>query len=231
VKRPAATGDSKSNEGEDRGVEPQMTEPFRKPSRWLPVILLTPGLLWGGCRIVEPLYQDLPASTVAGDAASTADTHILQVGELLTVHFPGMQNPPQPHEERIKEDGTITLPLIGPLVVAGKTRDEVQELLQGKYAAGIRPLNLHQPRRARVYFVGGEVRSRGPREYLGKTTVTTAIQAAGDFTESADKKKVVLIRADGRRETINLTKTSGGPNHDPLVHPGDKIEVMRKWWH
>jgi hypothetical protein len=50
MKRLAATGDSKSNESENRGVEPQKNELFWKPANWLPVILLMPGLLWGGCR-------------------------------------------------------------------------------------------------------------------------------------------------------------------------------------
>jgi hypothetical protein len=157
----AATGESNSNEGEDRGVEPQITETFWKSKGWLPVILLMFVLLWGGCRAVEPVYQNVPASSDAREADSYADTH------------------------------------------------------------------------SRVYYVGGEVRTPGPRIYMGETTVATAIQAAGDFTKAANKGRVKLIRFDGRSETmvvVDLRKAIHPPN-DPPVYPGDKIEVPRKWWH
>ncbi len=83
----------------------------------------------------------------------------------------------------IADDGTITLPLIGTVQAAGKTPGELQRIITGLYvpqyyvrlAVTVTALN-------RVYYVGGEVTKPGPEEYLGQTTVTRAIQAAGDFT-------------------------------------------------
>jgi protein involved in polysaccharide export with SLBB domain len=209
-----------------------MTGSFWHFTRWLPVILLLFGLLWGGCRSVEPVYQPVTTSSDMATADVYDATHQFQVGELVTIHYPGIQNVPKQHKERIKEDGTISLPLIGLLAVAGKTPVEVQQLLQEEYAVFVRPLVLPPPRRTPCFFVNGEVRSPGPKAYLGETTVTTAIQSAGDFTEAANKKKVKLIRSDGRRETIDVVDLlqAVDPPNDPQVYPGDKIEVPRKWW-
>src|SRR5271155_5605929 len=48
------------------------------------------------------------------------------VGETVKVDFSGPPEPIDPHEELIKEDGNITLPLIGSVKAVGKTAGELQ---------------------------------------------------------------------------------------------------------
>ena len=49
---------------------------------------------------------------------------------------------------------------------------------------------------------------------------------AGDFTEEANRKKVILVRANGGGKfTINLARVD---EPDPKVYPGDQIIVPRK---
>lgn len=49
------------------------------------------------------------------------------VGDIIALSFPGMVGPTiSAIQERIKEDGTITLPLIGSVKAAGKTPAELQ---------------------------------------------------------------------------------------------------------
>jgi hypothetical protein len=57
--------------------------------------------------------------------------------------------------------------------------------------------------------------------------VTTAIQAAGDFTQFASHK-VWLTRTDGTRIKVNVDKALRDSTQDPPVFPGDKIEVYRR---
>ena len=78
------------------------------------------------------------------------------------------------------------------------------------------------------YFVGGEVRSPNRFQYVGTTTVTRAIQSAGDFTDFARKTKVELIRVDGRIETVDCVKAWKNPSLDLQVFPGDTIKVPRR---
>jgi protein involved in polysaccharide export with SLBB domain len=64
---------------------------------------------------------------------------------------------------------------------------------------------------------------------VGKTTVTTAIQAAGDFTEFANKKKVWLTRPGQKPVRVNVIDALKDPAKDLTVFPGDRIDVPRRW--
>ena len=80
----------------------------------------------------------------------------------------------------------------------------------------------------RVYSVGGQVRSPGRQVYVGATTVTKAIQSAGDFTDFAAGNRVQLTRADGKIILVNSVKAARDPSLDPPVYPGDKIVVSQQ---
>ena len=78
----------------------------------------------------------------------------------------------------------------------------------------------------RYFFVKGEVRAPNRYAYGGGLTVSKAIASAGDFTEEANRKKVILVRANGGGKfTINLARVD---EPDPKVYPGDQIIVPRK---
>jgi protein involved in polysaccharide export with SLBB domain len=79
-----------------------------------------------------------------------------------------------------------------------------------------------------VFYVGGEVNKPGVFQYLGETTVTKAIQSAGDFTNFANRGKVWLIRASGERIKVNCNKALENPSLDLPVYPGDQIQVVRR---
>ncbi len=68
------------------------------------------------------------------------------------------------HEETIKEDGTITLPLIGSVYAVGKTAGELQNEIYTNYVPKyyVR-LTVTVKSGDRVYYVGGEVKSPGSR--------------------------------------------------------------------
>jgi protein involved in polysaccharide export with SLBB domain len=135
----------------------------------------------------------------------------------------------QPHEEKIKDDGTITLQLVGTIVAAGKAPGNLQKELQEKYNNFYKNITVTVKDLARYYSVGGEVRSPGPKEYLGETDIIKAIQASGDFTDFAKKTKVHLIR-NGRTQIINCVKAVDHPEYDVLIYPMDKIVVPRRLW-
>lgn len=193
-----------------------------KSNRSLPVVLLMFGWLWAGCHSVEPVYQNASASTDAREA----DSQVFKVGELVKFVYRGTNGLPVYCEERINEAGILPLPGIGSVEAAGKTPRALLAELQKKH-----PSYFGHPEYHRVYYVGGEVRTPGPKAYLGQTTVSMAIQAAGDFTKFANKKKVVLIRPNDHRETVNVVKAATNPNLDLPVYPGDAIFVKQQgYW-
>ncbi len=160
------------------------------------------------------------------------DVSHLHVGDTVTVTLDGLPTVVPPHEESIKEDGTITLDDIGPIKAAGKTLGELQRDIYNAYVPRFYiHLNVTVTSTSeRVYYVQGEVGHPGEQLYHEGITVTRAIAAASDFTDFANRKKVVLTRVNGQRMIVNCDKVLAGDEVDPLVYPGDQVQVKRKLW-
>ncbi len=178
-----------------------------------------------------------PMGAMTNDADATdtgTNGALLQSGETVLVDTStGSQEVPGPIASPgqsclIADDGTISLPLIGTVQAAGKTPGELQADVQTRYVPQyyIR-LTVTVTAQNRVYYVGGEVQHPGPVVYIGETTVTKAIQAAGDLTQFASHT-VWLNRRDGTRVQVHLNQALRDPDKDLPVYPGDQIQVPRR---
>jgi protein involved in polysaccharide export with SLBB domain len=205
---------------------------------------LLAGAMLTGCvsSSEDPIFSENPATpspTMTGSpddtVSSGADAARFHVGETVIVNFSGMALEDEAEmpasTQTIKEDGTITLPYIGSIKAAGKTPGELQNDIHDAYVPQyyVR-LTIAVTSDQRVYYVGGEVKTPGRELYVGATTVTQAIQSAGDFTDFANRSKVLLIRADGQRIKVNCNKALQDPSQDLPVYPGDQIQVPRRLW-
>jgi polysaccharide export outer membrane protein len=210
--------------------------------RWMSLVAVG-GLVVAGCATNEKVkFSDPPAGLfpeVTNGAAPKGGSALaavietgdrFQVGDQVTVKFSGTTDENlRPHEERIKEDGTITLPYIGAVKAAGLTPGELQKDITTRYVPDYyKRLTVTVTGEQRVYSVGGQVRSPGRQVYIGPTTVIKAIQSAGDFTDFAAKWRVELTRADGRTLKVDCEKAAKDPALDLPVYPGDKIIVPQR---
>jgi len=192
--------------------------------------LLLAGLLLAGCASSsdEISFSDMsnpPANESAGEAAR------FHVGDTILVTLSGLPVDIPPHQEPIKEDGTITMPDIGKVQAAGKTAGELQNAIHDLYVPRIYThLTVTVNIGDRVYYVSGEVKQPGRQLYVGQTTVNQAITSAGDFTDFANHKTVVLIRVNGDRIKVNVDRVRNGRAEDPAVYPGDQVIVHRRIW-
>lgn len=191
-----------------------------------------------GTTSEEPVFTDNPTvPAMSGSATNDLESAapVFRTGETVIVStstgstavdgpIPSVGQP-----FLITEEGTISLPLIGSVQAAGKTPGELQDEIQKLYVPQyyVR-LTVTVTAQSRIYYVGGEVQKPGPEVYLGQTTVTTAIQAAGDFTQFASHR-VWLTRPDGTRIRVNVDKALRDSSQDPPVFPNDKIEVPRRY--
>lgn len=195
-------------------------------------LALTGSLVFTGCRSadVPPFSSDVPGGSASQNAG---ESDVFAVGNVVTVTFSGVSELLPPHEETIKEDGTITLPLIGAVKAAGKSAGELQKEIHDRYVPKYYNANLTVTVKSqmRVYYVGGQVKAPGRQEYIGTTTVTKAIQSAGDFTDFAKRTAVELTRAGSKKPIkINCKKAQQDPSKDLPVYPGDKIHVPQRIW-
>jgi protein involved in polysaccharide export with SLBB domain len=164
------------------------------------------------------------------DAPTEVISDVFQIGDLVKVEFSGTTEVIPAHEEHIRDDGVITLYLVGSIKAAGKTPGELQRDIQKAYGRFYRNLNVTVKGSERFYYVGGEVKTPGRQLYLGPITLTGAIKSAGDFTDFAKRTKVELKRASGKMYVINADKALKDSKLDPPIFPGDSITVPRSAW-
>ena len=200
---------------------------------WVAVQVVLAGYLVAGCQSPEsvtfsPVPGESPGET-NGSGEPRTYSEVIRAGELVVVKFSGIGTPPPTHEERVKEDGTITLPDVGAVKAADKSPGELQKELTESYRKYYNNLVVTVILQDRVYYVGGQVRTPGPKGYLGKTTITMAIQHAGDFTDFANKKKVWLTRPGQKPVRVNVVEALKDPAKDLPVFPGDRIDVPKRW--
>ena len=138
------------------------------------------------------------------------------------------------HTEAIRADGRITLPLLGSVMIAGKTPEEASaELAQQAtefYEDADITLRVVGYESKRI-FVWGHVRAPGPYPYNGRNTVYRTLSLAQP-THLADFGRVEILRPsrDGqlvKRMTINIDKMieDGNLEHDALLQENDVIHV------
>ncbi|HLX70223.1 MAG TPA: polysaccharide biosynthesis/export family protein [Verrucomicrobiae bacterium] len=201
-----------------------MIEQLRKyTGHWAVALgIILAGLL-GGCVTGGPKYADLPQDTAVGTT--------FHIGDAVTVSaVPPSGDITQfaPVAQRVAEDGTINLPLIGSVTALGKTAAELQRDIHDRYVPKYyQELSVTVKGEALFFYVDGEVAQRGQKEYPGEMTIVKAIAAAGGFTDFADQKNVRLTRGS-HTQVINVKKAVSDPKYDVPVLPGDKIYVPRK---
>ncbi|MBN1917262.1 MAG: polysaccharide biosynthesis/export family protein [Verrucomicrobia bacterium] len=153
-------------------------------------------------------------------------------GDVLHVDFG--KAAPRPINVRVDDEGFIKLDRIGRIEAAGKTTFEIEEdillLLPGAGMGGLQPvvstLSL-------AYFIDGEVRFPGKKQFVRHTTLYRAIVDAGGFTEYADKTRVRILRSspDGAVKTLAFNVEHIENEEEPdseVIRPDDTIHVPRK---
>ena len=136
---------------------------------------------------------------------------------------------------RVNSNGLVSLPLIGKVQAAGKTSDQLQELIKSKLEENYLQ-NPHVSVFIKEYTsqrvtVEGGVNRPGVFPIKGRTTLLQAIATAQGLTDLADKETVKLFRSnkEGKRLSyiydINLIRN--GEATDPILKGDDVIVVNR----
>lgn len=157
-------------------------------------------------------------------------TGVFRVGDLVIVKFSGTGvDVAKDHDEKVREDGTITLPTVGAVEAVGKTANQLQKELQTRYQQFYRHINVTVTE-VRYYYVYGQVMNRNKFIHDGSgITVLKALASAGGFTDFANKRKVEIRRASGGRPlVVNCDKAMDNPSLDLPIYPGDIIHVKRR---
>lgn len=135
--------------------------------------------------------------------------------------------------QRVQRDGTISPMLLGTVVVAGRSVDDVRTDLEKRYTeylqdpkVSVRVVSVFSERA----YVLGEVKDPAAIALVGPTSLLQVIAQAGGFEqETANQKSVRIVRMgpDGRPSliTANVAMMLAGRQPPPDILPGDVIYV------
>lgn len=173
-----------------------------------------------------------PNKAVGGaPSAPSPDLHI-GVGDLLQISVFGA--PDFDRQVRVSSSGEVTLPLLGPVHLAGLTAAEAEKLVEKKLVDGGFFNDPHVSVFAREYqtqgvSVLGEVTKPGIYPMLGSHRLFDVISAAGGMTPKAGNEVTVTHR-EGNKGVENVTLKGNGSDstkNNPDVLPGDIVVVQK----
>jgi polysaccharide export outer membrane protein len=135
---------------------------------------------------------------------------------------------------RVEEDGTITLPLLGRVMVKGLTQEEVvqrlTDLLQAKYVKNPQvTIFIREYKNQQVAVIGAVERS-GNYELVGRRNLLQMISMAGGLTEMAGNDVFILREGpDGQTSTVTIDLkdllVNGNQALNVPIEPNDVINV------
>lgn len=129
----------------------------------------------------------------------------------------------------VRPDGRLSLPLVGEIMVAGKTVQQVQDHLLSVYEKTVKgavvTVIVKEIRSRPVYFVGGFSKP-GVIQLAGDLTLLQAISLVGGLLPEADGEKGFLLRREQKLPIdFNRLAQRGDPGQNPKLEPGDSVVV------
>lgn len=151
----------------------------------------------------------------------------LRPGDALTVTLSGIPDP-STNTVQIDEQGLISLQFIGVVPAAGLNTGELANAIRTAYIERkfYTSISVSVTVTERYVYIGGEVQRPGRIPWSPDLTLAKAVQSAGGFTLYAKEGKITLTR-DRRAYDFDVRLAQREPLEDPLLFPGDSIQVPR----
>jgi polysaccharide biosynthesis/export protein len=165
--------------------------------------------------------------------ALAADVYRLNPGDKLEITVWEEEKLKQ-NEVVVLPDGTISFPLVGHVVAAGKTTENLVSLLRERLSKFIPDSEINVrliAAEGNLIYVTGEVKKPGKFVMKGPTDVMQALSMAEGLTAFAKKNSIIILRreADGRTKSLPFEygDVEDGENIESniLLQSGDTIIV------
>jgi polysaccharide biosynthesis/export protein len=174
---------------------------------------------------VLPLGACMQPTLYTGPLDGAAEgPYLLSSGDRLRVIVFGQDNLANIYT--VDGEGYVSMPLVGPLRVAGTTTQDAARAIEAQLRNGF----VREPKVTveidgyRPFFILGEVLNPGQFPYVSGMSAQTAVAIAGGFTPRADQ-----TYAEVTRPIRDGLITANVPITYP-VKPGDTIVVKERWF-
>jgi polysaccharide export outer membrane protein len=176
----------------------------------------------GDASPISRAADSLTSSVVRGSTA-------YRIGPQDIVDFSVFKVPELSRTVQVADAGTINLPLVGEVLAAGKTSQELEHDLKQRLGADF----LQNPQ-VTVYVkeynsqrvtVDGAVMKPGVYPVRGRSTLLQVIATAGGLDPNGDTTVVVFRYVGGKRSAgkFDLSDIRAGKAEDPVIREGDVI--------
>jgi polysaccharide export outer membrane protein len=177
-----------------------------------------------------------PQQPAAQDSQAARDTFVkayrIGAGDLLEIKVFELEQFDQ--TVRVSEDGSITLPLIGRVVVEGLTQEGVAgkltELLAAKYVKKPQITVFIKEYKSKQIAVVGAVDKPGNYELVGRKNLLQMISMAGGFTDKASDE-IYVLRQGENGDSVSIPidlkdlLVNGNQKLNIPIEPNDVINV------
>ena len=197
--------------------------------------LITMGITVTGCFSSHP--GDIQAFLRPPEVDVTAENYILQPPDEIEVHCFKV---PEIHlqRQRIRPDGKVGFEALGEIEVAGKTPEEVADVLEQKVSelytlVGDSPIEVRVVMfESKMFYVLGQVFMPGPKIYTGRDTVLSAIANARP-NAMAWVERIQVIRPSENKDikpeifevNFERMRVHGDTSKNVLLQEGDIVYV------
>ena len=189
-----------------------------------------------GLAQVTPQTKPQPAAQVPAEVKEAKDALVrayrIGPGDLLELKVFEVKELDQ--TVRVSEDGSITIPLLGRVMVEGLTQEGVvkklTELLQAKYVKNPQVTIFIKEYKNQQVAVIGAVENAGSYELVGRKNLLQIISMAGGFSETAGNEVFILREGpDGATSTVSIDLkdllVNGNQALNIPIEPNDVVNV------
>ncbi len=185
-----------------------------------------------GTNLIVTAVPDAAGTNLVVAAVPDEAGRLLHRGSKVLIRLRGI---PEAEEftDQIDDAGEVTFTHIGSVKIAGLSTADAERLVEQMYVDRqvYRQINVIITAEEEDYFVLGEVRKPGKYSFTRKMTLMQAVSEAGGFTPFAQRRKIKVMKERTKEFTLyDAGAIADGKDVDPLIEPGDVIDVPRRWY-
>ena len=192
-------------------------------------------LLFAGCETTAPTSTAAPVTQTAPDQTAPApEVLTLKEGDVIRITFPGV--PSMDTTQQVRQDGRISLPMLGEYLVTGKTTEGLTKEMEEYYAPKLvsKEVMVTLVSSSFSVYVIGAVLHPGKVQSDRPLSAFEAIMNAGGFDPSrANMQAVTIIREENGQThnyTVNLQLILEGKSSALFyLKRGDTVFVSEKF--
>lgn len=200
-------------------------------------LLLTLLLFTAGCGSDQYLTRDITSWSVERKRMTTdSEEYVIQAGDQVELTVPDY--PEFNVSETVREDGMITLPVIGDTPARGATKGQLNETIGKRLSSyvttTVRPSIRIKGALEQKLVILGSVTNQGTFVSVTPISPFQALAFAGGPSANADLRHVRVFRGGDSESTVELDLSASlatlpGRNETlPLIYPGDLMYVPRE---